>query len=105
MLTTAGNTPSFAATNIVLRIANEETGEEAALGVFPAVVNMMVLALGNQAVSYHPKYGMTFGEEPLKGSFGDDLGLTICWSCLNLKVDGTEEANEREEAKEVEEEK
>jgi hypothetical protein len=35
---------------------------------------MMAIAIGKQAVAYHPSEGITFGEQVLKSSFGDDLG-------------------------------
>lgn len=87
---------SFAATNVLLSIVAAETGEKLKLGEFPEVVPMLVLALGHKAVGYHPSYGFSHGEAPLKQSFGDDLGLSICWNCLNLTVDGAEVAAVKE---------
>ncbi|KAA8905682.1 oxidoreductase [Sphaerosporella brunnea] len=80
---------SFAARNLVQSMVAEENNEEPKLAEFPEIPPMLVLALGKKAVGYHQAMGFTFGEEPLKQSFGDDLGLSICWGCLNLEVDGT----------------
>jgi len=80
---------SFAATNILLSIVAAENGdEEPQLALFPDVVPMLVLALGKKAVSYHPDHAMSWGEEPLRQSFEDDLGLAIWWRCLGIEVEG-----------------
>lgn len=83
----------FAATNILLGIAAAERGEEATPAQYPEIVPMLVLALGEKAVSYHPAAGLSHGVEPLKQSFGDDLGLRICWNCLNIEMDGGDEGS------------
>lgn len=80
----------FAATNLLLSIVAAENGEEVKLAEFPEMAPMLVLALGEKAVMYHPTYGLTHGVEPLVQSFGDDLGLSLCWRCLNINADGAE---------------
>lgn len=79
---------SFAATNVILSIVAAENEQEPELAQFPEVVPMLVLALGKKAVGYHPAYPMSWGEEPLQQSFGDNLGLSICWKCLGIEVEG-----------------
>lgn len=46
---------------------------------------MMAIAIGTQAVAYHPSEGTTFGEQVLKSSFGDDLGDTSTYLWLRLR--------------------
>ena len=77
----------FAATNILLTMAAAEHGEKAKPAQYPEVAPMLVLALGEKAVSCHPATGLSHGVEPLRQSFGDDLGLNICWNCLNIEMD------------------
>ncbi|KAF8536500.1 pyridine nucleotide-disulfide oxidoreductase-like protein [Trichophaea hybrida] len=78
----------FAATNLLLSIVASENGEEVKLAEFPEMVAMLVLALGDKAVMFHPEKGLTHGVEPLVQSFGEDLGLRLCWGCLGIEVDG-----------------
>jgi NADH dehydrogenase FAD-containing subunit len=78
----------WAARNVVQSIVAEENDQEPKMAEFPEIVPMLVLALGKKAVGHHPAMGFTYGEEPLKQSFGDDLGLSICFGCLDIDVDG-----------------
>lgn len=77
----------FAATNILMAMAAAEHDEEAKPVQCPEVAPMLVLALGKKAVSYHLATGLSHGVEPLKQSFGDDLGLSICWDFLSIEMD------------------
>jgi len=45
------------------------------LHVWKDIPPMIGLAIGKQAVCYSPDDGLTWGEEVMKNSFGDDLSL------------------------------
>ncbi|KFY34951.1 hypothetical protein V494_06326 [Pseudogymnoascus sp. VKM F-4513 (FW-928)] len=60
-----------------------EGSAEAKLVDAPSVEPMIALAVGKQAATYYAD-NVAAGEEQLKASFGEDLGLTVVWKYMKL---------------------
>ncbi|KAF2138332.1 uncharacterized protein K452DRAFT_234319 [Aplosporella prunicola CBS 121167] len=77
-----------AASNIVAGMLNDEDPSAAppAPSTFPHVAPMMGLAVGAQAVTFHPDQGVLWGREKLEDVFGEDLGWGSKCACLLLFV-------------------
>ncbi|KFY18694.1 hypothetical protein V493_08406 [Pseudogymnoascus sp. VKM F-4281 (FW-2241)] len=60
-----------------------EGGADAKLVDAPPVEPMIALAVGKKAATYYAD-NVASGEEQLKASFGEDLGLTVVWKYLKL---------------------
>lgn len=64
----------YVAHNIHQLMLQQLYQDEPRLKELDTIPPMMAIAIGKQAVAYHPSEGTTFGEQVLKSSFGDDLG-------------------------------
>lgn len=71
---TAMHMGQYAAHNIHQLMLQNLHQEQPSFKELDPIPPMMAIAIGKQAVAYHPSEGTTFGEQVLKSSFGDDLG-------------------------------
>lgn len=71
----------IAVANMHQLMVQAEDGTEAKFADAPPVEPMIALAVGKQAATFYAD-NVAAGEEQLKASFGEDLGLTgefFCW--------------------------
>ena len=73
----------IAVVNMHQQMLAAEAGRESKLVEAPEVPPMIALAVGKKAATFHAGDIQT-GEDMLKGAFGDDLGLSICWKYMQL---------------------
>lgn len=76
---TAMHMGHFVAHNIHQTMLQELHGDQPIWKQLDDIPPMMAIAVGNQAVAYHPSEGTTFGVQVLRSSFGDDLGDSSKW--------------------------
>ncbi|KIW64819.1 hypothetical protein PV04_09726 [Phialophora macrospora] len=74
----------YAAHNIHQSMAKQLYGDEPKFMELEEIPPMIAIAIGKQAVAYHPAEGTTCGTELMERMFGDDLWTKTCWEYLGL---------------------